>query len=101
MFERHGEHFDALKGAGCAHCRGTGYNGRIGIFELFVVDEEFADHIACGRSAREMRRLARKAGMRTLLDDAIDKVSKGLSSFDELRRTVPYRIIQEPPIHVG
>ena len=79
---------------GCEACAGTGFRGRLGIYELFVPDEELADQIAQGEPANRLRAAARERGMRTLLDDALAKARAGLVPLSEILRAVPYRILE-------
>ncbi|MEO6192304.1 MAG: GspE/PulE family protein [Thermoanaerobaculia bacterium] len=79
---------------GCEACAGTGFRGRLGIYELFVPDEEMADQIARGEPANRLRAAARERGMRTLLDDALAKARAGLVPLSEILRAVPYRILE-------
>jgi type II secretory ATPase GspE/PulE/Tfp pilus assembly ATPase PilB-like protein len=79
---------------GCEACAGTGFRGRLGIYELFVPDEELADQIARGEPANRLRTAARERGMRTLLDDALAKARAGLVPLSEILRAVPYRILE-------
>ncbi|MCA9523800.1 MAG: type II/IV secretion system protein [Myxococcales bacterium] len=94
-FERLGVEFPLVAGEGCAHCRQTGYSGRIGIYELFVVDDAIAEQIAAGAALHEVRAAARGKGMRSLYDDAVEKVRRGLTTFDEVTRRVPHKILTE------
>jgi len=79
---------------GCDECRATGYRGRVGLYELFAVDDELADRIAAGVPLGEVRDAALARGMRTLLDDALAKAREGVTSLEEVLRVMPYRIIQ-------
>jgi type IV pilus assembly protein PilB len=72
------------KGTGCAQCSGTGFRGRIGIFELLVIDEEFESLIATGASVSKLREKARRLGVRTLRADGARKVIAGLTTADEV-----------------
>lgn len=81
------------RGRGCAQCRNTGYKGRIGIYELLLIDEELQDAIAGGAPQHEMRQTLARRGFRTLTHDALDKVDQGLTTLDELVRVIPYRQI--------
>lgn len=72
------------KGKGCPTCNGTGYRGRVGIFELFAVNEEMQQMIYEGRSVVELRAKAREAGMRTMREDGIRKILSGITSIDEV-----------------
>jgi general secretion pathway protein E/type IV pilus assembly protein PilB len=78
---------------GCAECGGDGYRGRIGAYELFVLDEELAELIADETPAHRIRQRALEKGMRSLLDDALDKAQAGSTTLAEILRVVPYRII--------
>ncbi|MBK8974933.1 MAG: Flp pilus assembly complex ATPase component TadA [Planctomycetes bacterium] len=75
-------------GRGCDSCRGTGYVGRIGIYELLVVSDDFSDLISRSPSLGELRRAAQKDGLMTLLSDGLRKASEGITSLDELLRVV-------------
>lgn len=83
-----------FRAAGCEACAGTGFRGRVGIYELFVPDPELADLIAHGEPAHRLRAAARGKGMRTLLDDALGKARTGLIPLSEILRAVPYRILE-------
>ena len=95
LFDRIGESFPLVAGRGCEHCRGTGYRGRTGLFELFEVDHQIQDMIARRCAAHEVRAAARQGGMNTLFEDALVKVRAGITTLSELRRKVPQRIINE------
>jgi type II secretory ATPase GspE/PulE/Tfp pilus assembly ATPase PilB-like protein len=69
---------------GCDKCRNSGYRGRMGIFELFLVDDEVRQMINTGLTTTQLRRRARELGMRTLREDGIRKVLAGLTSADEV-----------------
>ena len=72
------------KGKGCEHCRGTGYRGRIGIFEIVVFDDDIRDAIVRGASTTEITAIAVRRGTKRLAVDALEKVKKGLTTFDEV-----------------
>ncbi|MEN9403757.1 MAG: Type secretion system protein [Verrucomicrobiota bacterium] len=74
---------------GCAKCSGTGYKGRIGIHELMVTNEELIDAINKEAETAELKRIAMKAGMKTLHQDSIIKVREGHSTLAEALSTVP------------
>lgn len=76
-------------GPGCADCLFTGYRGRIGVFEVFTPDEELQALIQAGASEKVLWRTARKNGMRTLLEDALQKVSDGITTLEEVARMIP------------
>lgn len=69
---------------GCDKCRETGYRGRMGIFELFNIDDEVRSMINEGLATGQLRRRARELGMRTLREDGIRKVLSGLTSASEV-----------------
>lgn len=70
---------------GCERCHGTGFHGRVGIFELLVVDARIRELILRDAGADAIREAARAAGMRTLGHDAWRKLVQGLTSLDEVR----------------
>lgn len=72
------------KGKGCAKCRGTGFKGRIGIFEIFIVDDEIRNMINEKKPTSALRQRARDIGMRTLREDGIRKVLAGMTTPDEV-----------------
>ena len=72
------------KGHGCDRCRGTGYRGRAGIFEIFVVDDEMRHLINEGVPVSKIRQRARDLGMRTLREDGIRKVVSGMTTPEEV-----------------
>ena len=69
---------------GCENCRGSGYRGRIGIFEIFLVDDEVRHLINQNLSTPQLRSRARELGMRTLREDGIGKVLAGMTSAEEV-----------------
>jgi len=81
------------RGKGCERCRGTGYKGRTGIFELMIMDEEIADLILQNSSLAEIRQKAISRGMRTLREDGIRKLLEGTTTVEELLRVV---FVDEP-----
>jgi general secretion pathway protein E len=80
-------------GQGCDACRHTGFKGRVGLFELLVVDPELQLLIASGEPGVKLRQHARAKGFRTLVEDALAKVAEGVTTLHELTRVVPYRYI--------
>jgi type IV pilus assembly protein PilB len=72
------------RGTGCAHCRGTGYRGRTGVFEILSVDA--ATRIRERADARTMRETAIAAGMKTLFDDALAKAIFQQTTLEEVLR---------------
>lgn len=75
-------------GRGCEHCRGTGYRGRIGIYELLKMNAEIAELIIKRASAGQIREAALAAGMTTLAEDGFAKVLQGITTVEDLQRVV-------------
>ena len=73
------------RGAGCEECRGTGYRGRIGIFELLAIGPELRELILQKRSNAELKAVAHKT-MMTMHEDAMLKASQGVTSLEEILR---------------
>jgi type II secretion system protein E len=73
-----------MKSVGCEECRQTGYRGRIGIFEVFVIDDNVRHMINNRCSTLMLRQSARELGMRTLREDGVRKVLAGLTSAEEV-----------------
>ena len=82
------ENLKAYKSAGCLNCRNTGYRGRIGIYELLLMDNDIAELILKGVPAYKMREQARKNGMITLLEDGVSKIKRGDTSISEIYETL-------------
>jgi type IV pilus assembly protein PilB len=78
-----------FKGEGCKTCNGTGYKGRIGMYEVMEISEDIQELILVGASAREIRRKAVEEGMLTLRQSGLAKIKAGATTLDEvLRETV-------------
>ena len=74
-------------GRGCADCNHTGFRGRIGIFEIFVINDEVRHMIYERVSSAQLRQKARQLGMRTLREDGLRKVLNGMTTLAEVFRT--------------
>ena len=74
------------RAVGCEHCRQSGYRGRTGIHELFVLDEPMRRAIIDGRDANALNTLAAQSGMLSLFEDGLRKVAAGVTTLDELAR---------------
>ncbi|MER3443495.1 MAG: ATP-binding protein [Armatimonadota bacterium] len=72
------------KGTGCERCNGTGYKGRAAIHELMVVDDDVRHAIVAGKTATEIKEIARKGGMATLREDGIMKAFQGVTTLEEV-----------------
>lgn len=70
----------------CDECGGTGYKGRVGLFEIMEVNEEMRKAIVAQKSSDEIFKLARKDGLNTIVEDGIKKLKEGLISMSELIR---------------
>jgi general secretion pathway protein E len=74
------------KGAGCVNCRGTGFFGRTGVFEMFDVKPDLRELISRGASGPDLQVVARSQGMRVLREAAVRKLAEGQTSFEEVLR---------------
>ena len=78
-----------MKGAGCKECRGLGYLGRLAVGELLITNDEIAELIIDRTRTRTIQEAAVRNGMVTFLQDAVDRVLSGRSTFEELRMVIP------------
>jgi type IV pilus assembly protein PilB len=78
-------------GKGCSECDGTGYKGRMGLYEILTITSALRRQLVLDAKEETLWRVAREEGMRSLLEDGIDKVEKGLTSLDEVLRVVTIR----------
>jgi type II secretory ATPase GspE/PulE/Tfp pilus assembly ATPase PilB-like protein len=78
------------RGKGCEKCTHTGFMGRMGIFELLVVDDDIRRLILKKADERDIRETARKNGMQTLLEDGLEKIRLGVTTLSEI-----FRVTQE------
>jgi type II secretory ATPase GspE/PulE/Tfp pilus assembly ATPase PilB-like protein/FixJ family two-component response regulator/RNA polymerase subunit RPABC4/transcription elongation factor Spt4 len=83
------------RGKGCDKCNNTGYQGRLGVYELFSMNDDFRHFISSGYRESELVEMARANGMRTLVEDGIEKVRLGLTTLDELLRVIGPQMIHE------
>jgi len=74
------------EGVGCPSCHHTGYLGRVGIFEVLVVDDEIREAITSNKDSSEILKIARKNGMQTMYEDGIEKVKQGITTIEEVLR---------------
>jgi len=75
-----------MKGRGCANCQKSGYKGRLGIFELMVMTSKIRELAFQGAPTQEIRRAACSQGMKVMFDDGVQKVLRGITTFDEVFR---------------
>jgi type IV pilus assembly protein PilB len=73
-----------MRGRGCNHCYHTGYRGRLGIFELLRMSAGMREMTFNRSPTQEIRRQSRLLGMRTLLEDGIDKAVRGITTLEEV-----------------
>ena len=79
---------DAYSARGCKECHTTGYKGRIGIFELAIMSDTVRDLITENSAESKVRLSLKNAGMKTLLQNGIEKIERGLTTPEELLRVV-------------
>ncbi|MBU1087425.1 MAG: Flp pilus assembly complex ATPase component TadA [Candidatus Omnitrophica bacterium] len=84
--EHKAEGYTFYKGAGCDSCGGTGYKGRIGIYELMIVNNAIRELILKHASTSELTQVAKKHGMKTLREDGFQKVLNGVTTVEEVLR---------------
>ncbi len=75
-----------FRGRGCDLCSGTGYKGRVGLYEVMDIDEQVRDLILTGASAYELREKAHEAGMMSLRMSGLQKIRDGVTTLDEVMR---------------
>lgn len=76
------------KGHGCELCAGTGYRGRVGVYELLVFNDTIRDLVVARATHHEIKAVAMEEGMRTVQQEAFDLVAKGLTTVDDVLRNV-------------
>jgi type II secretory ATPase GspE/PulE/Tfp pilus assembly ATPase PilB-like protein/FixJ family two-component response regulator len=75
-------------GRGCALCNNTGYRGRVGVYEMLVMNDDYRQLISADYRESDLLNLARISGMQTLLDDGLEKVRRGWTTLDEVVRVI-------------
>jgi type IV pilus assembly protein PilB len=75
-----------MKGRGCAHCQKSGYKGRLGIFELMVMNNKIRELAFQGAPTTKIRQAAVSQGMNVMFNDGVQKVLRGITTFDEVFR---------------
>jgi type IV pilus assembly protein PilB len=89
MNPEHVGSFKLYKGKGCGTCNGTGYKGRVGLYEVMEITEGIRDLIMVGATAVEIKRKALEEGMLTLRQSGLEKIRNGVTTVEEvLRETV-------------
>ena len=79
---------DYYEPVGCNSCHDTGYRGRVGIFELLNVDAQIKDLIASKATSNQIQAVSDKTGIKTMLEDGIIKVAKGITTLEEVFRVI-------------
>src|SRR3954454_17439825 len=80
--------FAGYEPVGCVRCGGSGFKGRLGLYELMVIDDDIRELILQKGSEEDMRKAAIAKGMRTLREDGLEKVKQGVSSVAEVLRVI-------------
>ena len=80
--------FPVYRGKGCQVCHQTGYRGRIGVHEVLIMDGTLRELVNKDAPEGTLREEARKSGMKTLMEDALEKVKQGLTTVEELERVL-------------
>ncbi len=83
------------KANGCSVCGYTGYKGRIGVYEILLMDRDLKDALYQEASISELRKLARKKGFRNLFEDALSLVAEGITDYKEVLRVVQQDLVSE------
>ena len=84
-----------MKGKGCNHCNKKGYRGRQGIYELMTMTPQVREMAFKGESTLNVRKMARKQGMRTLFEDGIIKAIRGITTIEEVLRITQRDMVSE------
>ena len=75
-----------MRGKGCSSCQKSGFRGRLGIYEMLIVDSKVREMIFANAPTQEIRKYCMSAGMKTLYQDGLDKVCQGFTTVDEVFR---------------
>jgi len=78
----------SYEGSGCIECAGTGYAGRVALFEAMFLTDELRDLIASGASGVRIAELATRSGYRPMIDHAIERIAKGETTINEMLRVL-------------
>ena len=83
-----------MKGKGCTHCRQGGFRGRVAITELMRMNSQLRELTFALAPTQELRRKARAGGMRTLLEDGVQKSLKGITTVEEVLSTCHAELLE-------
>jgi type IV pilus assembly protein PilB len=75
-----------MKGRGCVNCQKSGYKGRLGIFELMVMNNKIRELAFQGAATQDIRRAAVASGMNVMFEDGVQKAMRGITSLEEVFR---------------
>ena len=75
-------------GKGCEQCGDSGYQGRIGIYEIMPIDEAIRDAMLKKASASDIKKIAVSEGMKTMVEDGFEKAAKGITTLAEVLRVI-------------
>ncbi|MBI4394784.1 MAG: Flp pilus assembly complex ATPase component TadA [Candidatus Omnitrophica bacterium] len=78
------------KGKGCTQCKNTGYRGRLGAMEVLQIDDEIQTLITENKSSGDIEAVARKKGMKSLFEEAMEGFHKGLTTLEEILRVTTF-----------
>jgi type IV pilus assembly protein PilB len=84
------------RGKGCDFCKGTGFRGRTGLYELLVCDDEIREMIISGASHTQLRKKAQEKGMRLLSEDGLSKALAGKTTLEEVARVCEEHLELKP-----
>jgi type II secretory ATPase GspE/PulE/Tfp pilus assembly ATPase PilB-like protein len=83
------------RGRGCSRCKETGYRGRTGLYEVMYCNEEVGALIQAGAPRVELRAALKRRAHRSLRQDALRKLSRGITTLEEIYRVVPKRVLDD------
>jgi len=86
IFPKDTKKFEVFRGKGCKRCLGSGYRGRVGITEVFIFTTKIRELVLARSSELKLKKVARNEGMKTMREDGLDKVVKGLTTLEEVLR---------------
>jgi general secretion pathway protein E len=87
------DEIELKRGKGCRQCRGTGFLGRCGIFEIFPLSDRLKKMVVANEPSSELIKVAKEEGMKTLKEDAWDKVLQGITTYQEVVRVTGEEVI--------
>jgi general secretion pathway protein E len=85
-YKANGNDFAIYEGRGCEHCSNTGYSGRIGLYELLMINDAINRGISKGLDLVELRKIAEEEGFKSMYNDGLAKVRQGITTFAEVVR---------------